>query len=214
MSEKKISFIVKIIIIMCIFPLLMGNENCQIQEQLIDMLNQKIRPAQGQREIYISHLTFMDPTTGTSLFQTEAGKLINNAVINGINQAQKNNPSFKHNAPGHKLEDTDGNVNKLVNITFDPNLNKGDKINKIITDLMNPANIDVIVTGQYFEKGPLLDVRPLIIVKKEQKIVTKVAQFKKSEFLCSDPNNPSTKALCQGAHDEISRLVKELLEQL
>jgi len=210
----KPSIFIKLFIILALFPLIMGNENCQIQQQLMDMLNQKIKPPQGQHDIYISHLTFMDPTTGTSIFQTEAGKLINNAVINGINQAQKKNPSFKHNAAGHILEDTDANVNKLVNITFDPNMNKGDKISKIIDQLMDPSNIDVIVTGQYFEKGAIVDVRPLIIVKKERKIVTKVAQYKKSEFLCSDPNNPSMKVLCQGAHDEISKLVKELLEQL
>ncbi|KPA15614.1 hypothetical protein MHK_004180, partial [Candidatus Magnetomorum sp. HK-1] len=203
-----------ILLVISFFPLIMGNENCQVQQQLLDMLNQKIKPPTGQNSIYISHLTFMDPTTGTSIFQTEAGKLINDAVINGINQAQKKNPSFQHNAAGHVLEDTDANVNKLVNITFDPNINKGDKISRIISELMDPAKIDVIVTGQYFEKGPIVDVRPLIIVKKELKIITKVAQYKKSEFLCSDPVNPSTKALCQGARDEISKLVKELLEQI
>jgi len=211
---KQLSIILKGLFLIALIPLIMGNENCQVQQQLMDMLNQKIRPPQGQNDIFISHLTFMDPTTGTSIFQTEAGKLINNAVINGINQAQKKNPSFKHNAAGHVLEDTDANVNKLVSITFDPNMNKGDKISRIIRDLMDPAQIDVIVTGQYFEKGAIVDVRPLIIVKKEKKIVTKVAQYQKSAFLCSDPNNTSTKVLCQGAHDEISKLVKELLEQL
>jgi len=211
---KKTLFFVKIIIIICTFPLLMGNERCQIQDQLLDMLDQKIKPPRGQSGIYISHLSFMDPSTGSSLFQTDAGKLINNAVINGINQAQKTNPSFHHNAPGHTLEDTDANVNKLVQISLHPTLNKGDKINRIISEIMDPANIDVVVTGQYFEKGDIVDVRPLIIVKKDQKIVTKMTQFKKSEFLCADPVNPSTQALCQGAHDEISRLVTELLEQL
>jgi hypothetical protein len=192
----------------------MGNENCQIEQQLMDMLNQKIKPPKGKNSIYISHLTFMDPTTGTAMFQTEAGALINDAVINGINQAQKVNPSFKHNVSGHTLDDTDANVNKLINITFDPNINKRDKISRIISELMDPANIDVIVTGQYIEKGQIVDVRPLIIVKKEKKIVTKMAEYKKTEFLCSDPNNQSNKVLCQGAHEHISKLVKDLLEQL
>lgn len=32
-------------------------------------------------------------------------------------------------------------------MTFDPNLKKSQNINMIINDIMNPDNVDVIVTG-------------------------------------------------------------------
>ena len=164
--------------------------------------------------LYVSHLSFMNPTTSTSLFYTNTGKLINDAVIKGINLAQKNVPFIKHNAAGHILEDNDAQANTLVDITFDRTMNKGDKLHKIIEKLMTPADIDVIITGQYIDKGGNVDVRPFIIIKNERKIVTKAVLFKKAEFLCPDPIKKSNTVLCKDAQEEISRLVKELLEQL
>jgi len=162
---------------------------------------------------YISHLSFMDPTTGNTILHTNTGKLINDAVIKGINQAQKKNPLIKHNAAGHILEDKDTHLNRLVNIVYDRSMNKRDKINKIVNKLMIPADIDLIITGQYFEKGDIVDIRPFIISKKERYLVIKAVQLKKSEFLCTDPINPKNTVLCKGAQEEISRLTKELLEQ-
>jgi len=209
--NKNHIIIIKIFIMFAAFPLLMGNQNCQIDKKLLEIFNQKISPPSNQSSIYITHLSFMDPTSGGSLIQTEAGKLINDAVINGINLAKKTNNSIKHNEPGHLIKDTDGKVNELVNITFDPNLTRNEKITKIINDMMKPANVDVIVTGQYIDKGQTIDVRPLTIVRHEQKIVTKIATFSKENFICKDPNNPNVKTLCTDAHDQISELVKELL---
>jgi len=182
--------------------------------QYLNMSNQKIQPPAEQSNIYISHLSFMDPSNGSSLFHNEIGKLINGAVINGIHNAQKVNPRIKYNAEDHKLEDTDTRVYKLVEITFDNILTRNEKISKIIKEIMEPANIDVIVTGLYIDKGSVVDIRPLIIVKYEQKIVTKLATFEKKDFLCSDPYNPSSTFLCKKSCDKISELVEELLAAL
>ena len=180
----------------------------------VELMNKKIMPPKTPNHLYISHLSFIDPTTGTSIFHTNTGKLINDTVIKGINLAQKNVPFIKHNANGHILEDNDSQANTLVDIIFDRTMNKGDKLNKIIEKLMTPSDIDVIITGQYIDKGRYVDVRPFIIIKNERKLVPKAVQFKKAEFLCPDPIKKSNTVLCKDAQEEISRLVKELLEQL
>jgi len=188
-----------------------SERNIQVEELLIPMLNQKLRPPSGQNNIYVSYLTFMDPTTGTSLLQTEVGSLLDNAISDALTFSNQTYNYIKHNEPGHIIKNTDNNMNTLVNITFDPNLTKGEKISKIINILMKPNNVDIILTGQYIDKGNTIDVRPLVIVASEQKVVTKVAQIKKDQFICNDQY---VKTLCQDAHEEIAKLVKELLEAL
>ena len=185
-------------------------------EKLTSMINRKIKPLSGPNIIYVSHLSFMEPTTGSSLFKTELGSLLNYAIVDGINLlfSKQTDSIIKHNEPDHMINDTDNNLNTLVNIIFDPNLTKSEKITKIIKEMMIPNNIDVIITGQYIDKGSEIDVRPLIIDSFDQKVVTKVAVFPKNQFICKNPNNQNVMTLCQSAHDEISVLVKELLETL
>ncbi|MCI0471122.1 MAG: hypothetical protein L0Y73_05635 [Candidatus Aminicenantes bacterium] len=217
--KSKILRIVTIIGILSLLPIFMGQDDCQINEtfkQLLATINQKLPdPPPGQSKLYVTHLTFMDAATQSTMANTEVAELINDAVIKGMNEAQKTNNNLAINETGHIIPNTDANVNTLVNITFEPNLTKNEKINKIINDLINPNSVDVIVTGQYIDdaKNPLISVRPLVIVKSNQKIITKNLQFSKEELICEDPNNPK-KILCQGAHDQIAQAVQELLEQL
>jgi hypothetical protein len=216
--KDKIIKIVTIIAIISLLPIFMGQDECQVNEtmkELFDTMNKKLPTPAGQSKLYITHLTFMDALTQSTMANTQLAELINESVIKGMNEAQKNNNKLAVNEVGHIIPNTDGNVNMLVNITFDPNLTKSEKINKIIVDLMNPSGVDVIVTGQYIDdaKSPLISVRPLIIVKADQKIVTKNLQFTKEELLCEDPNSKK-KILCRSAYDQIAQAVQELLEQL
>ena len=217
MKSKAIK-ILTIIGIVSLLPLFMGQEDCQINDtvqQLMDTVNKKLPPPPGQDKLYITHLTFMDALTKTSVANTEVAELINEAVIKGMTEAQKKNNKLAINEPGHIIDNTDSNNNNLVNITFDPNLTKTDKINKIINEMMIPNNVDVIVTGHYVDdaQNPKVSVRPLVIVKHNQKIVTKNLQFLKSELICTDPNGQK-KTLCRTAHDQIAQAVQELLEEL
>jgi hypothetical protein len=167
-------------------------------------------------KLYVSHLSFIDAYTHTTMANTLLAELINEAVIKGMNEAQRNNNMLVVNEVSHIIPNTDGNVNTLVNITFAPDLTKNQKINQIIVDLMNPNGVDVIVTGQYIDDGksPLISVRLLAIVKGNQKIITKNLQFTKEELLCQDPTNPNRSVLCRSAYDQIAQAVQELLEQL
>jgi len=196
-----------------IFPMIL-EDLPDITSYLTDMFNKKLKPPKGQSKIYVTHLTFMDPTTGSSMFQTEFGHLINDAIINGIRMAQKTNHIIMHNERDHSIYDTDSNNNKLVNIIFDPNLTKSDKITKIIIDMMLPNNVNVIVTGQFIDKGEIIEVRPLTIVEHDQKVVTKVATYRKKDFVCSAPDHRYKTVLCTAAYEEISKIVQELLEAL
>lgn len=217
--KKKILRILTILGICCLLPIFIGQDDCQVNEtvkELMNTVNKKLpAPPPGQDKLYITHLTFMDARTQSTIANTELAELINEAVIKGMTEAQKTNNKLAVNKTRHIIQNTDRNVNTLINITFDPNMTKTEKLNKIIQDLMNPAGVDVIVTGQYIDdaRNPSISVRPLVIVKDNQKIVTKNLQFTKEELTCQDPNSQKI-ILCRGAHDQIAQAVQELLEQL
>lgn len=216
--KSKILQIITIIGILCLLPLFMGQDECQINEtfkQLFSQLKQKLPPPNGQTKTYVTSLSFMDAQTQSTMANTEYAELINKAVEKGMAEAAKQNPQLAINETGHTIKNNDENVNKLVNTTFDPSMTKNEKINNIIGELMNPNSVDVICTGQYIDdaKNPLISVRPLVIVKADQKIVTKNLQFTKEELFCQDPISKK-ETLCAGAHDQIAQSVQELLEQL
>ncbi|RKZ39339.1 MAG: hypothetical protein DRQ41_10700, partial [Gammaproteobacteria bacterium] len=82
-------------------------------------------------------------------------------------------------------------------------------------EMMVPAQVDVIVTGQFVDDQEKIKVKPFIIIKKSQKIVAKSLIFLKNEYICADPVNPKKRALCSNTYEEIAQTVKELLlEQL
>ncbi len=216
--KSKLLKIITIIGILSLLPIFMGQDECQVNEtmkELTDTINKKLPPPPGQSKLYITHLSFMDAITKTAIANTEVAELINQAVIKGMVEAQQRNANLAVNVVGHVIPNTDRNNNVLVNTTFDPNLTKSQKINQIITDMMNPNGVDVIVTGHYIDdaNNPKVSVRPLVIVKHNQKIVTRNLQFSKAELMCEDPNSRK-KILCRGAHDQIAQAVQELLEEL
>ena len=218
--KSKIIKIISIIMICSLLPIFMGQDECESNQkfkELMKIINDGIgKPPPGQSKLYITHLSFMDAKTQSTIANTELAEMINEAVVKGMHAAQKTNNKLGINETGHIIPNTDGNVNELVNITFDPNKTKIEKINDIINKLMNPNNVDVIVTGQYIDdaRNPLISVRPLVIVKNNQKIVTKNLQFTKKELVIDDPHNKGKKVLCKDAHDQVAQAVQELLEQL
>lgn len=216
--KDKVKQFLAIMAILCLLPIFMAQDECQVNEtfkKLFAEVKQRIPPPKGQTKTYITHLSFMDAATQSTMANTEKAELINAAVEKGMIEASKQDPQLGVNEPGHTIKNNDQNVNTLVNITFDPNLAKNEKINKIITDMMTPNKVDAIVTGQYIDdaKSALISVRPLIFVKGDKKILTKNLQFSKTELFCTDPNSKK-EALCAGAHDQIAQAVQELLKQL
>jgi len=165
---------------------------------------------------YITQLSFMNTDTKSIMVQTQEAKLINDAVLDGIKRAQKVNSAIKFNASGHVLKNTDANVGKLTKIIYDRNKTPEERKNIIINDMMVPNKLDVIVTGQYLDRGTPYSIilKPFILVKKNKKIVTKSLKFDRQQFICSDPNDSTQKALCASSHEEIANAVQDLLESL
>jgi len=215
-SNFKRIYIIQILIALMCLPFIMAQQDqCQIDQTINQLIGQKFKPSGGKSSVYVTHLTFMDADTKTIMAQTMTAELINKAVVDGMQLAKNANSDLEINHPGHKLANTDGNVNKLVNIFWDVNLTKGDKIQKIVSDMMAPNQVDAIVTGQYLEKkGDIINVRPFVVSKSKKSIVSKNHIFDKKQFLCEDPQNPSVKILCQSAHEKIRDSVKELLDTL
>jgi len=219
MLRNKVTTILQSVIIAIFTLLLMGpQDRCQISDELIKQLESLVsaklgQPSQGQSHVYVTQLEFIDAITKMRM-PSEESALIDKAVVTGITRAVQTNPQLKYNDANHTIENTPANVQKLIDIIFDPLLTPEKRMGQIISDIMSPAKVDVIVTGQYVDNQQTLQVRPFTIVKASQKIVSKALDFKKDEYFCPDPVDKNRKALCQNAHESIAQAVKELLESL
>jgi len=187
-----------------------------IDQSIIHFMEKLLENKPPSDPIYVSNISFTNTSSSLihSLYKTEMDVELNKAVENGIAMVQRKFNMIKYNEAGHILVNSKENAQRIFNILFDNSYNKSAQLEKINDELMIPANIDIIVSGLYYEKGQIVEVRPFIIVGKERVLRTKIAKFNKSEFLCTAPVQPTTKFLCQGVHDEISKMVKDLLEQL
>jgi len=94
-------------------------------------------------------------------------------------------------------------------------LSKGDKIQKIVTEMMDPHKVDALVAGQYLEKkGDIINVRPFVVSKSKKSIVSRNLIFQKNELICYDSHNYSVKRLCSETHYKIQEAVQKLLYSL
>ena len=187
---------------------LVGKKESPITTTKIPSSPQKNTQTVSGKKIFITHLGFMDTSAGMPL-DSSIAKPISQAVINGIQLAQQDISHLQLNESGHQIENSDENVNQFVNLFWDFNLTRSEKIEAIIQQMMTPNQVDVIVTGQYLEKtGGIIHIRPSLVSKNQRRIMTKSLIFQEQEFICANQQ------LCQDAHQKISNLVKELLENL
>jgi hypothetical protein len=212
--KLKIIKLVTIIGILSLLPLFIGQEDCENSETLKQLEIYIRHTSPGQSKIYISFLSFMDAETQTTCAQSEVVELIEKVIVEGLSEVVMHIPILAFNEAGHTIPNTDENVNKLINITFAPDLTKIEKVNRIIDEIMTPNHVDVIVTGQYIDdcKNPLFTLRPVVIVKAGQKVITKNFQLIKAELFCEDPIS-KRKTLCRGVHDQLAQAFHELIEQ-
>ncbi|MCI5190484.1 MAG: hypothetical protein D3905_12005, partial [Candidatus Electrothrix sp. AS4_5] len=191
MVRNKIIPFSQLLLMLFCAPFLLGQSDCQINQDLMQSLqglfNQKFQQTSPGAKIYITQLSFMDSDSKSIMVQTEEAALINEAVQDGIERASKLNTSLAFNTAGHTIKNTDANVKQLTQIVYDRNKTPEERIAQIIDDIMEPNGVDVIVTGQYTDRGnsePIL-LKPFLIVKKEKKIVTRSLQFDRKEYICS-----------------------------
>jgi hypothetical protein len=175
----------------------------------------KTKPFPGQK-MYVTHLSFIAPGTFPYIIQSDITESINKAVVKGMNMGAKSNSKLQINAPGHEIPSSDSNAQKLIDILFDPDLKTIEtvKIERIIEEIINPHDVDVIVICYCFNDADLwIKFRSKIIIKSQRQIVTRSLQFKESELVCESPISKK-KILCKITFEQIAEDVKYFLEKL
>ncbi len=193
-----------------------GEVSHSLMASIQPLLQSKISSAVplGQSHIYVSQLSFIDPLAKTTLGSTEESNLINSAVENGARQALVDIRFIKYNEYGHMLPNTEGNTTKLISLMFDQTKTYKERVNSIINELMIPNGIDVIITGNYIDKGDTVIIKPMTVVRTSKKTVAKTLNFSKADYICTDSASSNKKVLCKNAYKNIATAVKELLDAL
>ncbi len=127
-----------------------------------------------------------------------------------MREAADTDPNITVNDPQHTIPNTQGSVDKLIDIWFHPNLTKDDKYAQAVSDLMDPYGVSILVTGMIIDTGTAIQVSPMGVSKPDNKIVTKHLQYANRDELFEDVDGDP--ALTQRAHEEIRKAVKEILE--
>lgn len=197
--------------VVAFLPFLMGQQSCQVQESLLQTLNDfvkdRFQPQVAGTYIYISQLSFVEAKTRQIVGNSKEVRLINKAVQQGIRQAERANPNLKFNAYGHTIRNTAANVNSLIDNFYNIHRTPEENMDAVIKYVMDPADVDVIITGQYIDIGATILLKPLLISKLDRKEVGKMLRFSKNEYICGD-------VLCVNAYEGIAKAVKDLLDSL
>jgi hypothetical protein len=165
-------------------------------------------------DLRIKSLPFMDIPASSSIADEEETELLHKVVLKAICEA-KNKKRIIINTRHHSIDNTDENVNRLINILFDPNLKNREIITLIIKKMMVPNNVDVIVSGQYIDdlRNSSIIIRVSIFIRASRKIVSQNLQFQRSQLFC--PNQLHKESiLCDKAYEAIAQAVQELFTQL
>jgi len=152
---------------------------------------------------YLSNISFFYVDRESLEIETS----LNKAVEKGIEMAQKKYPYFKYNETGHTFQNNELNIRKVYDIVTIKQNSKAEKMDKLV-NIMNSANIDSILFGYIIENLSKIEVSPVIVCKKEKKIIVKNVVFEKSEFMRH--KNTINSVIFETIADQISELLFEL----
>lgn len=201
-----------VVLVVLIVPQAISQERCNIDQQLRDLIGQKIDQTSvsgARRELYVSNVSFMDGVSKTQIL-SEEGRLIDEAVRDGMQAVADTKEHVRINDPQHTVPNNDGNVQRLVSITFDPSMSQDGKYRQIVSELMDPHSVDILVSGMVIDTGSVIQVRPMGISRPDNLIKTRDLQYSDREQLFQRVNE--TLALTPKAHEEIQKAVREILE--
>lgn len=187
------------------------------KKAIVEIRADKVQKSQtywGLQPLFVASLTFMDAISQSINDRTGVAKLINENVVERLNKAltsagKRWGRRVLINEKGHTISISGESVKQLTFITFNPDLSPTDKL-KVITDqIMEPADVDALVTGQYIVE-PTTDkviIRPIVILKDSKKIITEKWEFKPAELVCPQKTTGDTKqVLCPQVLDRIDNL--------
>jgi hypothetical protein len=193
-----------------------------LEFQVEETVKKILKEIEGKKlaQMYVSNLSFLNVQTQKIKEQTIISQLLNGPVVEVINQElvawSKENKLLLHfNQKNHQLANTDDIVNQLLELTFDPTMAKAQKLEKIVNQMMAPHKVDVVVTGRYVEnsRGKTISVRPVVLFKAPERIVTFNLTFPIDELVCEDPDSKD-KIVCSEARDKIRGALLERLQEI
>ncbi len=203
-----------LLLVVLIAPQATSQDGCRIDEELRDLLDGKFdevtsAPGGGRQTVYVSNLSFMDGVSKTQ-FLNEEGKLIDEAVLDGMTSAADTDSNIVVNQSGHTVPNNSGNVVKLVEIWFAPDLSNDEKFSQAVAALMDRHQVDVLITGMIIDTGSAIQVSPMGVSKPDNKITTKHLSYANRDELFQPVDG--TLALTPKGHEEIQKAVKDILE--
>lgn len=122
----------------------------------------------------------------------------------------KSNPKLKCNAHGHTINNTKKTIDYLAYMLFSNNKTPSHKIKEIVTQILEPEQVDVLVTGLYIDSGDTISIKLVVVAKHLQKSYGKLLNFPKEKYTCDTKQH----SLCLETREVISQEVQELLEML
>lgn len=216
---KKTAFIVSaqiLLLLLLIAPQASTQEGCDVDKGLQDLMSRVFdgwsqNPSTPGGKIYVSHLSFMDGITKTQIISEES-ELIDQAVQDGMDAAAQSNGNILVNQPGHTVPNTDANVTRLAEISFNPNFTQEEKFREAVTALLEPHDVDVLISGIVTDTGQIIQIKAMGVSKPDENIRSRDMSFQKREDLFARVNGTLT--LTPRGREEIKVAVKELLDSL
>jgi len=172
------------------------------------------RKASVQAELSVANMVFINTMEHLPMTTGSISQSIDSSVADGIRMATRMNKRMSVKNHALRLINTPVNAHKLSNIFFNPNLTPNAKVRGIINSLMIPNNIDLLVTGFYYEdkKRGLITLRPIVVYKDEVNIRTENLQFNSRLLKGSDASSLG-KRLHREMQQKMAEMVKQLLGQ-
>lgn len=160
-------------------------------------------------------LDFMNADTQSTTNRNQMERLILEAVSKELQKKLKKNGQYRNKqlvtgGSDRSRFNSNRHVRKVLDITFDTFIPKQYRKDKIFNGLAVPADIDIIVTGQYINnpENPWIMIRPVMAFRDNQTILTQNLLFKKDEIICRDPGT-GRQILCRDAADYIAYKIKK-----
>ncbi len=209
-------FLKIVLLLVLIAPQASTQDRCEVDQGMRDMIDSTFSkwtstPGGGNKNVYVSNISFMDGFSKTLLLSEEAS-LIDEAVQDGMQAAADTNSNIIVNDPQHTTPNTDASVNKLAEISFNPNLSPDEKYSQAVAELLDPYSVDVLITGMIIDTGEIIQVRTMGVSIPDRTIKTKDKTYADRDAMFQDVGG--TLKLTQTAHEEIKKAVKDILINL
>ena len=162
----------------------------------------------------LAYISFIDIEKRSLLTSTDAIR-INTAIEVAMQTISQSSGRVGMNVPGRTLADTEANAEKLTKIFWDKNMDRKTKIDRIISDIMEPHQIDGLLWGQFHKKADgSINIRPIIISKPRRNFITESMNFSSHEFECSAIQNHKEGTICASVREAMLVTFVRLLKQL